>query len=128
MQNISAEVKLTYFDSLIIGEVRLLSNNDDDDDDEREIEDYDIETQSEAPEIENLENLSGFDVVIMIFGFDESVSNLDPGLVLNHDTPYEGKLRIVIEDNFGNYDTFNDTVEPELTDKFIEIGQRQAGS
>lgn len=114
-------MKLTYFDSLVIGEVRLLTDNEGDD--EGDIEDFDIETQSEAPHIDSP---SGFDVFIMMFGFNESEWN--PGLVLQHDTQFVGELRPDNEDDFGNYDSFNDTVEPELKDKTIEIGHRQAGS
>lgn len=114
-----------------MGEVRLVTNN------ESDGEDFAIETQSEAPAIETP---SGFDVLIMMFGFDESVVLYDPGLVLNHDTQYEGDLEpydneesVTNVENFdiaqpGNYEPINDTVDHELKDKIFEIGERQPGS
>lgn len=130
LQNISAEVRLSYFDSLVVGEVRLVTNN------ESDGEDLDFETQSEAP---GIETPTGFDVLIMMFGFDKSVVNLNPALVLNHDTQYEGGLEpydneeSVTNENFdidetGNYEPMNDTVDHELKDKIFEIGERQPGN
>lgn len=131
LQNISAEVKLSYFDSLVVGEVRLVTNN------ESDGEDFSIETQSEGPAIETP---SGFDVLIMMFGFDESVKFYDPGLVLNHDTQFEGDLEpydneesVTTVENIdivqaGNDEPINDTVDHELKDKIFEIGERQPGS
>ncbi|XP_064553015.1 uncharacterized protein LOC135438584 [Drosophila montana] len=138
-QNIEAEVKFSYVDTLVVGVVRLVTN------DGSTLE-ADIETASEAPR-PNLP--AAFDVLITIYGYNETILNVNPALLINRDSMYEGEMTpyaFDYENLTQPYDSENrqtaimddENDEPsidsttygpdfELKDKIIEIGQRQNG-
>ncbi|XP_023176896.2 uncharacterized protein LOC111603512 [Drosophila hydei] len=135
-ENISAEVKVSYVDTLIVGLVSLVAPG----------------NQSEFEEdLEPSQNLSAsFDVVITIFGFNQTVLNLNPALLLNRDSHFEGEVK-----PYDDYEEIEEVSQPydnvdhegkvtsefdeehtdapvsfadfEHKDKIIEIGQRQPG-
>ncbi|EDV94523.1 uncharacterized protein LOC6567647 [Drosophila grimshawi] len=137
-ENISAEVKFSYTDSLVVGVVRMLANN---------------ESEIEATNTEDLS--SAFDVIINIFGFNQTMLNVNPALLVNRDTQFEGVLKPyddeyeeVFDDVYDNAkreqllvdmdedddDDDDDSSESptfppdfEHKDKIIQIGERQEG-
>lgn len=137
MQNISAEVKVSYVDTLIVGLVSLVPPS----------------NQSEfEEEFEQSQNLSAsFDVVITIFGFNQTILNLNPALLLNRDSHFEGEVKPYddyeeVEEISQPFESLNheDSVTQQFDDdstdspvfvedfehkdKIIEIGERQAGN
>ncbi|EDW59106.1 uncharacterized protein [Drosophila virilis] len=138
-QNIEAEVKFSYVDTLVVGIVRLVTN------DGSTLE-ADIETASETPR-PNLP--AAFDVLITIYGYNETFLNVNPALLINRDSMYEGEMTpydfdyenisepydndkpqtVMMDDEDDEPSTDATTYGPdfELKDKIIEIGQRQKG-
>ncbi|KAM8703392.1 hypothetical protein ACLKA7_008072 [Drosophila subpalustris] len=120
-ENIAAEVKISYTDSLVLGMVRLVHENESHADADSEY----IETVDSFP--------AEFDVVIRIFGYNETMLNLNPALLLNRDTQFEGHMKPfddseeMIEETTEGFDEPISSTEFEPKDKIIEIGERQAG-
>lgn len=128
---------MSYVDTLIVGLVSLVAPG----------------NQSEFVEdLEPSQNLSAsFDVVITIFGFNQTVLNLNPALLLNRDSHFEGEVK-----PYDDYEEIEEVSQPydnvdhegkvtsefdeehtdapvsfadfEHKDKIIEIGQRQPGN
>ncbi|XP_017863386.1 PREDICTED: uncharacterized protein LOC108614021 [Drosophila arizonae] len=135
-EKISAEVKVSYVDTLIVGLVSLVPPG----------------NQSEfEEEFEQSQNLSAsFDVVITIFGFNQTILNLNPALLLNRDSHFEGEVKPYddyeeVEEISQPFESLNheDSVTKQFDedstdspvfiedfehkDKIIEIGERQEG-
>lgn len=133
-------MKFSYVDTLVVGIVRLVTN------DGSTLE-ADIETASEAPR-PNLP--AAFDVLITIYGLNETILNVNPALLINRDSMYEGEMTpydfdyenitetydndkpqtVIMDDEDDEPSTDATTYGPdfELKDKIIEIGQRQEGN
>ncbi|XP_034486923.1 uncharacterized protein LOC117791319 [Drosophila innubila] len=119
-ENISAEVQFSYSDTLIVGKVRLV---------------YTFENESSTiDDDESGENFPDeFDVIIRIFGYNDTMLNLNPALLLNRGTQYVGQmipyynLEKLIKETTEGYDEFINSTDYEVKDKTIEIGERQAG-
>ncbi|XP_060648706.1 uncharacterized protein LOC132786241 [Drosophila nasuta] len=124
-ENISAEVQFSYSDVLVVGRIRLVKINasynieklDDDDD---EVQDMYAAEKTE------------FDVIIRIYGFNNTKLNVDPALVLNRGTQHKGLMQPLENDEDEEADLVGDYADVEdskdlLSDKIIEIGERQKG-
>ncbi|XP_017009400.2 uncharacterized protein [Drosophila takahashii] len=140
-ENISAEVKFSLVNRLVVGMVQLAGSN----------QNVDEATESPASE---------FDVTIMVFGLNETAGNFDPSHVINRDQQYEGSMEpyedflsepdtqyVEVYDNNRRdalevIDEMEDISEEDVEtftegpsvadhfdtpDKYIEIGNRQAG-
>jgi len=114
-------VQFSYSDTLIVGKVRLVSK-------------FGNESSTVA-DYESGESFSDeFDVIIRIFGLNETKLNFNPALLLNRDTQFVGQmipsnnLEELIKETTEGYDEFINSTDYDVTDKTIEIGERQAGN
>jgi len=92
-------------------------------------------TEADRESVEAEENLSAeFDVIIRIFGFNETMLVLNPALLLNRDSHYEGQMKPyydseeLIEETTEGYEEPINNTDFEPKDKIIEVGQRQEGN
>ncbi|EDV53397.1 uncharacterized protein LOC6554513 [Drosophila erecta] len=144
-ENISAEVKFSLVNSLIVGIIQLAASN----------QSVDPSTPEEA----TVPPTAEFDVTIMVFGLNETSAHFKPYLAITGDQQYQGEMR-PYEDVFPEPDQYvevfdnnrrdaleideeddhlsEDDIEsytdgPFVTDyfdkpdKYIEVGKRQAG-
>lgn len=141
-QNISAEVKFSLVNRLIVGIIQLAASN-----------------QSVNPSAPIVPPTAEFDVTIMVFGLNETSKHFDPSLVINRDQQFEGEMEPYEEifpepdqyvevfdnnrrddleidegdDNLSEEDIESYTEGPfvpdyfDKPDKYIEVGKRQAG-
>ncbi|EDW98488.1 uncharacterized protein LOC6538249 [Drosophila yakuba] len=144
-ENISAEVKFSLVNRLIVGIIQLAATN----------QSVDPATPEEA----TIPPTTEFDVTIMVFGLNDTSTHFDPALVINRDQQFQGEMepyeeifpepdqfvevfdnnrRDALEidedyDNLSEEDIESFTEGPFVTDyfdrpdKYIEVGKRQAG-
>ncbi|XP_017128968.1 uncharacterized protein LOC108147157 [Drosophila elegans] len=77
-ENISAEVKFSLVNRLVVGMVQLAGTN-----------------QSDDPtrEVATVPPTVNFDVIIMVYGLNETALNFDQSLIINRDQQYEGEMQ-----------------------------------
>ncbi|XP_026850751.1 uncharacterized protein LOC6595123 [Drosophila persimilis] len=75
-ENIYAEVKFSYTDHLVVGMISVLGSN-----------------QSQDETLPLPLPTAAFDVTILVFGFNHTVLNVNPSLLINRDRQFEGEMQ-----------------------------------
>ncbi|XP_022216446.1 uncharacterized protein LOC111070317 [Drosophila obscura] len=101
-ENIYAEVKFSYTDHLVVGMISVLGTNQSHE-----------ESQPQPLPLPT----PAFDVTILIFGFNHTVLNVNPSLLINRDRQFEGELQ-----PFEDYDAEEDDGEfGQASKEFTEL-------
>ncbi|XP_034660168.1 uncharacterized protein LOC117896189 [Drosophila subobscura] len=99
-ENIYAEVKFSYTDHLVVGMISVLGSN-----------------QSHEDTLPT----PAFDVTILIFGFNHTILNVNPSLLINRDRQFEGEMQPYEDYEEDEDDGEFGQVSKELTELYDNI-------